>query len=637
MPAKKKVQPKKISRKNKKPVKKSRFSIRNLSKSSQLVLFAAIFGVLGVAYLLYSNAIPTIDKNTQAVFYYSEGHAHEEFENDFGPLHYPTVLYGDGLLVCGVDHDGEDSLIASPTQKRLSVKEIKAFKDGVEKSGAAKLKTQQYRSDDDLIDPIAANTTIFTDFGNGAKQAVYSSGEKPAEFDSVASYLHEYCDANATEEYVAETYNLDVVAADAVSSNSQPSKGLERARQAMGGKVESNSRLGDVLQKLDGLSTTQSVAIDKTTARELRTKLSNKKIGTIQTDKGSLAVRIAPQIREFVMHGIKDESAKADSGKAYAATAKKVEFVWFYASNQSLQSGYSSKLTDTSMEIRNWYKSKIADEELIFAKNYTKKGTKTIAQYETCPSGKNCQGDKLLAAFYNVQLELGTLTDAEVLVIFQGSENSCKGWGGGTNMPSTNGQVGNATQGVGIINATGCSWTDGRQKIAAHELAHALGSAHYCHNYNVMADSSCSTPSNGLRDSILANNQKSTWKNYSWFFKVSPRYLNTNERLYGDGSLLSSKGSYRLQMQQSDGNLVVYGPSGAVWNSRSYGNPGSYVAFQSDGNLVLRKPSGKYCHASSNGKGGYRLLMQDDGNLVIYKSDLRTAVWSSKTHGWYCN
>lgn len=45
---------------------------------------------------------------------------------------------------------------------------------------------------------------------------------------------------------------------------------------------------------------------------------------------------------------------------------------------------------------------------------------------------------------------------------------------------------------------------------------------------------------------------------------------------------------------QSDGNLVVRGPSGqALWSSGTYGHPGSTVSLQTDGNLVVRSPSGQ--------------------------------------------
>ncbi|MCC9306082.1 hypothetical protein LN042_02990 [Kitasatospora sp. RB6PN24] len=53
---------------------------------------------------------------------------------------------------------------------------------------------------------------------------------------------------------------------------------------------------------------------------------------------------------------------------------------------------------------------------------------------------------------------------------------------------------------------------------------------------------------------------------------------------------------------QTDGNFVVYSGSTALWNSRTGGNPGAYPCFQPDGNLVVYRPSGtgQYtCNGSS--------------------------------------
>jgi hypothetical protein len=43
---------------------------------------------------------------------------------------------------------------------------------------------------------------------------------------------------------------------------------------------------------------------------------------------------------------------------------------------------------------------------------------------------------------------------------------------------------------------------------------------------------------------------------------------------------------------QSDSNVVLYGPSGAVWSTGTWGTSANLLVLQTDGNLVLYGPSG---------------------------------------------
>ena len=103
--------------------------------------------------------------------------------------------------------------------------------------------------------------------------------------------------------------------------------------------------------------------------------------------------------------------------------------------------------------------------------------------------------------------------------------------------------------------------------------------------------------------------------------------LSVDQRLGPDEALTSADGRYRLVMQASDGNLVVYGPGGPEWASESSGTP-SYTVLQSDGNLVVYGPSGATWSSNTAGSGAARLVMQDDGNAVLYSSS--AAVWSTR-------
>ena len=86
-----------------------------------------------------------------------------------------------------------------------------------------------------------------------------------------------------------------------------------------------------------------------------------------------------------------------------------------------------------------------------------------------------------------------------------------------------------------------------------------------------------------------------------------PGGLAAGQSLAAGWTLRSPNGQYTLVMQ-TDGNLVVYGPGGPIWASNT-GGTGSdnYLAMQSDGNLVVYQPGGHPVWASNSAGGGRRL------------------------------
>ena len=100
--------------------------------------------------------------------------------------------------------------------------------------------------------------------------------------------------------------------------------------------------------------------------------------------------------------------------------------------------------------------------------------------------------------------------------------------------------------------------------------------------------------------------------------------------LGADGLVRSDDGRYRAVMQ-GDGNVVVYGPAGAVWSSGTSGT-GSSLRFGEDGVLQIVAGDGAVTWTAvpaAGGVGPFHLVMQSDGNLVAYDLHDR-AVWSSR-------
>jgi len=100
------------------------------------------------------------------------------------------------------------------------------------------------------------------------------------------------------------------------------------------------------------------------------------------------------------------------------------------------------------------------------------------------------------------------------------------------------------------------------------------------------------------------------------------------EALFASESVWSGNGSYRLIMQ-GDGNLVLYGPSGALWASSTSG-AGNRAVMQGDGNLVVYNSVSKPLWATGTAWAGSALVVQNDSNLVMYSGS--TPLWASSWH-----
>ncbi|MGH3998670.1 MAG: membrane dipeptidase, partial [Pseudonocardiaceae bacterium] len=90
--------------------------------------------------------------------------------------------------------------------------------------------------------------------------------------------------------------------------------------------------------------------------------------------------------------------------------------------------------------------------------------------------------------------------------------------------------------------------------------------------------------------------------------------------LRGQG-ISSANGRY-VFVYQGDGNLVLYGPGGPLWDSQTAGRSVGVCVMQGDGNLVIYHPGSRPIWSSNTWQNpGSRLVVQDDANVVIYRPD----------------
>lgn len=98
------------------------------------------------------------------------------------------------------------------------------------------------------------------------------------------------------------------------------------------------------------------------------------------------------------------------------------------------------------------------------------------------------------------------------------------------------------------------------------------------------------------------------------------------------GSNLSSvDGRFHLTMQ-TDGNFVLYGPSGVLWQAATTGSTAEVAIFQTDGNLVLYSATAGGVWATNTNSYCANLVVQNDGNVVIF-SPTGSIIWQTNTGG----
>ena len=107
--------------------------------------------------------------------------------------------------------------------------------------------------------------------------------------------------------------------------------------------------------------------------------------------------------------------------------------------------------------------------------------------------------------------------------------------------------------------------------------------------------------------------------------------MGVNRVLRRGMNLKSSDGRYQWVLQ-TDGNLVLYGPSGRpIWANGRFTT--QFVIMQGDGNMVGYTDAGGVTWATNTAGTGTanRLVIQSDGNAVIYAGS--RAVWATNTVG----
>jgi hypothetical protein len=127
-----------------------------------------------------------------------------------------------------------------------------------------------------------------------------------------------------------------------------------------------------------------------------------------------------------------------------------------------------------------------------------------------------------------------------------------------------------------------------------------------------------------------SHSSTSMWDYEGYFSAAAPTPCGTLQagQTLASGAVLSScDGAYNLVVQATDGNLVLYQGSKALWASNTSGHPGDWLVMQGDGNLVLYSSTNvPLWNSGTGGNAGAYFVVQTDSNLVVY--DGSTPLWA---------
>jgi len=195
-------------------------------------------------------------------------------------------------------------------------------------------------------------------------------------------------------------------------------------------------------------------------------------------------------------------------------------------------------------------------------------------------------------------------------------------WG---NWASNNGYTVNSTPAVGSVawwNSNHVAWVEA---VSGDQVTIQEYNYGYTGSYHRRSISK-TNPTGYIHFKDIVNPPYSGWNGVGNATFLGSDQLQNGQRMYGNQYILSIDGRFVLMMQ-SDGNLVQYGQSGAIWASGTDGHSGAYLGMQSDGNIVIYASN----HTplwSTGQKGIQKLVMQSDGNLVARNSS-NQAVWAN--------
>lgn len=113
------------------------------------------------------------------------------------------------------------------------------------------------------------------------------------------------------------------------------------------------------------------------------------------------------------------------------------------------------------------------------------------------------------------------------------------------------------------------------------------------------------------------------------FAAVTPAGADTTWTAIDRGESVASADGSHVLVHQTDGNVVLYDGTKAVWDTSTQSAETDTFVLQDDGNLVLYTEDGVPLWHSRTQSADAFARVQDDGNVVIYGAE--GPLWASRT------
>ncbi len=430
-----------------------------------ITLFASVFALIGFYQLFISNAASPygeiLRSADELVVRYDLPMIHPLTEDDFNQGMPPAMLlYGNGLMLC-LDHanahaNAQASPLMSLKQRQLTEAEVKNYFAKVRSLGFDSLLTRTVPTDTTDA-PVGATESLSLITSVGERKATLLSNEKSDVFNSITSYVNDECkkakDDFSPDEIVLESIKLPDPA-DA--------------------QTETIPDLQFPIAERD--TEKKSTVVAGEDAKRIKEKLGKGNKLYKSTDGKKIRLRALPKIPEY---RVSELILNGESGvdKVSAATFRKVRFLYVVASDEATPANAASQISDLAASLPVYYNTQLG-------KTFTSdgatvvRGSKTAAQYKTCPTASTCTtaDNAAYASYFNLVSEF-KLSGYSTIVMYSWSTERCIGLGGpayGTGLDNVN--IGD--YGLGAWSARMCTWNGVKELLGAHEGGHSFGLSH---------------------------------------------------------------------------------------------------------------------------------------------------------------